>query len=123
MLLNKLPTTPHLPLTQAAPYILESMAEGFAAEAPLVRLELLASAAQLFFKRAPETRPALGALLSSGLTDSQQDVHDRALLYYRCAGGNGSCEGRPASITRPLIHDAPDVQRIMAPPLHNSTYT
>ena len=39
---------------------------------------------QLFFKRPPETRPLLGQLLEAGLNDAHQDVHDRALLYYRC---------------------------------------
>ncbi|KAG2599261.1 hypothetical protein PVAP13_5KG383200 [Panicum virgatum] len=36
-----------------------------------------------FFKRPPETQKALGATLAAGLSDTHQDVHDRALFYYR----------------------------------------
>jgi hypothetical protein len=61
--------------------------EGFAAEPPAVRLALLTAAAKLFFARPPEAQKLLGAALSAGLGDGHQDVHDRALLYYRWAGG------------------------------------
>ena len=49
-----------------------------------MRLALLTSAAQLFFKRPPECQKVLGKILSAGMSDTNQDVHDRALLYYRC---------------------------------------
>eukprot|EP00887_Chlorella_sp_A99_P000646 scaffold5.g646.t1 len=68
---------------QDAPYVLEEMAGGFADEEPEVKLRLLTAAAKLFFKRPPEARPALGAALAAGAADANQDVHDRALLYYR----------------------------------------
>ena len=57
---------------------------GLAQEPPCVRLALLTAATQLFFKRPPECRAMLGAVLAAGLNDAHQDVHDRALLYYRC---------------------------------------
>ncbi|KAK9142558.1 hypothetical protein Syun_011958 [Stephania yunnanensis] len=49
----------------------------------IVRLHLLTAVLKCFLKRPPETQKALGAALAAGLSDSHQDVHDRALLYYR----------------------------------------
>ncbi|CAM6096190.1 unnamed protein product [Calypogeia fissa] len=69
---------------QDAPYVLEGFVNSWAEEdAPEVRLELLTAVAKCFFKRPPETISVLGAALTSGLEDANQDVHDRALLYYR----------------------------------------
>lgn len=97
---------------QDAPYLLEPLADAFPSEDVRVRLALLTAGMQLFFKRPPETQvlerqhsvscyirlhvcplcdhvyapwmqPLLGSLLSAGVADTQQDVHDRALLYYR----------------------------------------
>jgi hypothetical protein len=50
----------------------------------VVKLALLTAAAKLFFSRPPEAQKLLGAALAAGLNDADQDVHDRALLYYRC---------------------------------------
>nr|XP_010924747.1 beta-adaptin-like protein A [Elaeis guineensis] len=67
-----------------APYILESIVENWDDEhAPEVRLHLLTAVMKCFFGRPPETQKALGAALAAGLADSHQDVHDRALFYYR----------------------------------------
>ncbi|KAF6256499.1 adaptin N terminal region-domain-containing protein [Scenedesmus sp. NREL 46B-D3] len=66
-----------------APYLLQPLAEAFGGEPPQVKLALLTAAAKLFFKRPGESRKLLGACLAGGLNDSDQDVHDRALLYYR----------------------------------------
>ena len=66
-----------------APYLLEPLVESWATEPAEVRLALLTAAAKLFFVRAPEARKLLGGVLAAGLNDTQQDVHDRALLYYR----------------------------------------
>lgn len=70
---------------QDAPYLLEPLAEAeaYSGEQPAVRLALLTASAQLFFKRPPESQHLLGAALACGLADQHQDVHDRALLYYR----------------------------------------
>ena len=39
---------------------------------------------KLFFKRPPEMQQMLGRLLDAVISDElHQDVHDRALLYYR----------------------------------------
>jgi hypothetical protein len=46
-------------------------------------LELLTAVTKIFFKRPPESIKMLGAALSAGLADVHQDVHDRAVLYYR----------------------------------------
>lgn len=69
---------------QDAPYLLEPLAEGFVGEPVRVRLALLAAAMKLFFRRPPECRALLGAVLAAACADANQDVHDRALLYYRC---------------------------------------
>ncbi|KAJ3701781.1 hypothetical protein LUZ61_005486 [Rhynchospora tenuis] len=67
-----------------APYVLESLVENWEEEhSPEVRLHLLTAVMKCFFKRAPETQKALGAALAAGLADNHQDVHDRALFYYR----------------------------------------
>ncbi|KAJ1284404.1 hypothetical protein BS78_03G201400 [Paspalum vaginatum] len=67
-----------------APYILENLVENWDEEhSPEVRLHLLTAVMKCFFKRPPETQKALGATLTAGLSDTHQDVHDRALFYYR----------------------------------------
>ena len=58
--------------------------EGFAEEAVPVRLALLAAVTKLFFRRPPECQRLLGNVLAAAAADTNQDVHDRALLYYRC---------------------------------------
>ncbi|KAK9826712.1 hypothetical protein WJX81_000377 [Elliptochloris bilobata] len=68
---------------QDAPYLLERMAGEFAGERAGVRLALLTAAVRLFFKRPPECQRLLGAVLAAATADSNQDVHDRGLLYYR----------------------------------------
>ncbi|KAG4389360.1 hypothetical protein GLYMA_06G081600v4 [Glycine max] len=68
-----------------APYVLESLVENWDEEhSAEVRLHLLTAVMKCFFKRPPETQKALGAALAAGIaTDFHQDVHDRALFYYR----------------------------------------
>ncbi|KAJ7958599.1 Beta-adaptin-like protein [Quillaja saponaria] len=67
-----------------APYILENLIENWDEEhSAEVRLHLLTAVMKCFFKRPPETQKALGAALAAGLADFHQDVHDRALFYYR----------------------------------------
>ena len=68
---------------QDAPYLLEPVVGTFVAEEVPVRLALLSAAAKLFFKRPPECQKLLGKALAAAAADSNQDVHDRALLYYR----------------------------------------
>lgn len=67
-----------------APYLLEPMVESFGEESSaLVRLGLLTAVAKLFFVRPAEARPILGNVLKAAMADTNQDVHDRGLLYYR----------------------------------------
>jgi len=68
-----------------APYLLETCIDAYADEASATtKLHLLAAAMKLFFKRPPEMVAMLGRLLGRAVNDnSNQDVHDRALLYYR----------------------------------------
>ncbi|KAI4999256.1 hypothetical protein ZWY2020_003845 [Hordeum vulgare] len=67
-----------------APYVLENIVVNWDEEqSPEVRLHLLTAVMKCFFKRPPETQKALGATLAAGLADTHQDVHDRALFYYR----------------------------------------
>ncbi len=73
----------HHVICAAAPYLLEPLAEAFASEPPPVRLALLTAAATLFFARPPEARRLLGSCLAAGVADTEPDVRDRALLYYR----------------------------------------
>ena len=49
-----------------------------------VKINLLTATMKLFFKRPPEMQSMLGRLLAEAVNDvSSQDLHDRALLYYR----------------------------------------
>lgn len=67
-----------------APYILETFINTFKSHHYSIRLEILASAMKLFFKRPPEMQQMLGQLFEISVGDaSHADVHDRALLYYR----------------------------------------
>ena len=63
--------------------MLEACVQSFADEPDQVQLALLTAAMKLFFKRPPECQQLLGAALAAASAESSQDVHDRALLYYR----------------------------------------
>jgi hypothetical protein len=83
-----------------APYILEGLVENWDEEpSPEVCLHLLTAVMKCFFKRPPETQKALGAVLAAGISDTHQDVHDRALFYYRL-----------------LQHDPSVAERVVNPP-------
>ncbi|KAI3506515.1 hypothetical protein L1887_28876 [Cichorium endivia] len=76
---------------QDAPYALEGLIDDWEDEtSPEVRLHLLTAVMKCFFRRPPETQKALGAALAAGLADMHQDVHDRALFYYRLLQHNVS---------------------------------
>ncbi|XP_052188596.1 beta-adaptin-like protein A [Diospyros lotus] len=76
---------------QDAPYVLESLIDSWDDEhSAEVRLHLLTAVLKCFLRRPPETRKALGAALAAGLADFHQDVHDRALFYYRLLQHNVS---------------------------------
>ncbi|XAR69311.1 hypothetical protein NMG60_11000850 [Bertholletia excelsa] len=74
-----------------APYVLESLVDNWDDEhSAEVRLHLLTAVMKCFLRRPPETQKALGAALAAGLADFHQDVHDRALFYYRLLQHNVS---------------------------------
>ena len=68
-----------------APYMLEAIIDEYDEEqSVLVKLQLITATMKTFFQRAPETQSMLGRLLKAAINDTtDQDVHDRALLYYR----------------------------------------
>lgn len=68
-----------------APYSLEKLIDNYdSIKDPDVKIAILTSTMKLFFQRAPEVQKMLGRLLQKATEDiSSQDLHDRALLYYR----------------------------------------
>lgn len=60
-----------------------------------MKLALLSAAAKLFFQRPPECQALLGAALAAAVADTDQDVRDRGLMYYRCDGGPGRVGAEP----------------------------
>jgi vesicle coat complex subunit len=72
-------------LVDEAPYALEKLIDAYDdIEDAMVKQALLTSTVRLFFQRPPEVQRMLGRLLAKATDDvSSQDLHDRALLYYR----------------------------------------
>jgi vesicle coat complex subunit len=68
-----------------APYLLESIINLYEDEESVnIKLTLLSVTVKLFFKRPPEVHKMLGKLLNFAINDvTNQDIHDKALLYYR----------------------------------------
>ncbi|XP_030946742.1 beta-adaptin-like protein A [Quercus lobata] len=94
-----------------APYILESLIENWDEEhSAEVRLHLLTAVMKCFFKRPPETQNALGAALAAGLADFHQDVHDRALFYYRVLQHNVSVAERVVNPPKQAVSVFADTQ-------------
>ncbi|KAI3992550.1 hypothetical protein MKX01_022641 [Papaver californicum] len=94
-----------------APYILETLTEDWEEEhSPEVRLHLLTAVLKCFFRRPPETQKTLGAALAAGLADSHQDVHDRALFYYRLLQNNVSVAERVVNPPKQAVSVFADTQ-------------
>jgi len=72
-------------IVNEAPYALEKLIDSYDNISDVtVKLALLAATLKLFFLRPPEVQRMLGRLLAKATDDvSSQDLHDRALLYYR----------------------------------------
>lgn len=68
-----------------APYALEKLIDNYDNVVdPIVKHNLLNATMKLFFIRPPEVQRMLGRLLHKATDDvSSQDLHDRALLFYR----------------------------------------
>lgn len=74
-----------------APYMLERIIDEYDVELSVdLKLQTLVATMKMFFQRPPEVHNMLGRLLHAAVNDtSNQDLHDRALLYYRLlSGGN-----------------------------------
>jgi AP-4 complex subunit beta-1 len=73
------------PIVREAPYALEKLIDNYDTIADVsIKTALLTSTVKLFFQRPPEVQRMLGRLLAKATDDvSSQDLHDRALLYYR----------------------------------------
>ncbi|KAB2019454.1 hypothetical protein ERO13_D08G272500v2 [Gossypium hirsutum] len=96
---------------QDAPYVLESLVENWDEEhSAEVRLHLLTAMMKCFFKRPPETQSALGAALAAGIADFHQDVHDRALFYYRILRYNVSVAERVVNPPKQAVSVFADTQ-------------
>ncbi|XP_052491077.1 beta-adaptin-like protein A [Gossypium raimondii] len=96
---------------QDAPYVLESLVENWDEEhSAEVRLHLLTAVMKCFFKRPPETQSALGAALAAGIADFHQDVHDRALFYYRILRYNVSVAERVVNPPKQAVSVFADTQ-------------
>ncbi|KAF8388983.1 hypothetical protein HHK36_025667 [Tetracentron sinense] len=94
-----------------APYILESLVDNWDDEhSAEVRLHLLTAVLKCFFRRPPETQKALGAALAAGLADFHQDVHDRALFYYRLLQYNVSVAERVVNPPKQAVSVFADTQ-------------
>lgn len=72
-------------IVHEAPYALEKLIDTYEEIADAgIKTALLTSTVKLFFMRPPEVQRMLGRLLAKATDDvSSQDLHDRALLYYR----------------------------------------
>jgi AP-4 complex subunit beta-1 len=72
-------------IIKEAPYAFEKLIDKYEdITDPAVKTALLTSTVKLFFIRPPEVQRMLGRLLNKATNDvSSQDLHDRALLYYR----------------------------------------
>jgi len=68
----------------SAPYAIEKLIDSYPALEASTKMALLTSTLKLFFKRPAECQKMLGRLLKNATEDvSNQDLHDRALLYHR----------------------------------------
>ena len=72
-------------IVREAPYSLEKLIDTYEdITDPSIKIALLTSTMKVFFLRPPEVQKMLGRLLVKAVDDmSSQDLHDRALLYYR----------------------------------------
>ncbi|KAI3825505.1 hypothetical protein L1987_06995 [Smallanthus sonchifolius] len=96
---------------QDAPYALEGLIDDWEDEtSPEVRLHLLTAVMKCFFRRPPETQKALGSALAAGLADMHQDVHDRALFYYRLLQHNISVANSVVNPTKQAVSVFADTQ-------------
>lgn len=71
-------------LIPEAPYALEKLIDTYDEQTTLVRSALLSATVRLFFQQPAQCQSMLGRLLQRATNDvSSQNLHDRALMYYR----------------------------------------
>eukprot|EP00339_Tiarina_fusa_P008742 CAMPEP_0117052522 /NCGR_PEP_ID=MMETSP0472-20121206/36303_1 /TAXON_ID=693140 ORGANISM="Tiarina fusus, Strain LIS" /NCGR_SAMPLE_ID=MMETSP0472 /ASSEMBLY_ACC=CAM_ASM_000603 /LENGTH=848 /DNA_ID=CAMNT_0004767177 /DNA_START=116 /DNA_END=2662 /DNA_ORIENTATION=+ len=95
---------------QDAPYALEKMIDNYDTIKDVsVKLHLLNATMKLFFRRPPEVQRMLGRLLLKATDDvSSQDLHDRALLYYRLLKSGAD----PNTIMKPVVETNVHISRV-----------
>jgi AP-4 complex subunit beta-1 len=93
-----------------APYMLERIIDAYEEEVSVdIKLQTLVATMKMFFQRPPEVHMMLGRLLQAAVNDtSNQDLHDRALLYYRLLSG-GNIE-----VAKTMFSSSRDAPRVMS---------
>jgi vesicle coat complex subunit len=92
-----------------SPYVLEKVVDAWEEQPTVVKLALLTTCMRLFFKRPGEMQKILGKALSSGVGDvGDQDLHDRALYYYRLLQSGASNAESIVSGVSPAIEIGKD---------------
>jgi AP-4 complex subunit beta-1 len=88
-------------VVQEAPYALEKLIDNYdTIKDVAVKHTLLNATMKLFFQRPPEVQRMLGRLLLKATDDvTSQDLHDRALLYYRLL----KCGADPKTIIGQIV--------------------
>ena len=87
-------------LIPEAPYAMEKIIDAYADQSLMVKSALLSSTVRLFFQQPVQCQRMLGRLLQHATNDvSSQNLHDRALLYYRMLK-----TGNPHDLERIIAH-------------------
>lgn len=97
-------------IVQGAPYALEKLIDNYDnLKDPVVKHNLLNATMKLFFIRPPEVQRMLGRLLHKATDDvSSQDLHDRALLYYRLLKSGAD----PRTVIAPVIQTQTQIPHV-----------
>eukprot|EP00934_Nitzschia_sp_Nitz4_P004086 Nitzschia sp. Nitz4//scaffold246_size28974//20458//23101//NITZ4_008086-RA/size28974-snap-gene-0.4-mRNA-1//-1//CDS//3329543924//4076//frame0 len=95
-----------------APYALEKLIDNYdSIKDPIIKHNLLNATMKLFFLRPPEVQRMLGRLLHKATDDvSSQDLHDRALLYYRLLKSGAD----PNSIIAPVVRTQTHISHVFS---------
>lgn len=99
-------------IVQDAPYALEKLIDNYEnIQDPVVKHNLLNATMKLFFIRPPEVQRMLGRLLHKATDDvTSQDLHDRALLYYRLLRSGAD----PKTVIAPVIQTHTQIPHVFS---------
>ena len=99
-------------IVSEAPYALEKLIDSYdTIKDVAVKHALLNATMKMFFARPPEVQRMLGSLLHAATDDvSSQDLHDRALLYYRLLKSGAD----PKTILQPVISTNSTIPKLFA---------